>query len=266
MTTLTLPMPIKLNEMFNNDSHTYDDGVSGASKSPDGVMASCFGQESMSQPVTRKIFFSDTPTRQLKQYGVPTMPSTSQPITRKLVFGPTPTRQLKQKVSTLRSCIKRHRVQSRQLAKNRRVNHLAMRRQRQKRVHFHSSVKTHDGMDPANSNLQTLVLDYWKDKQSLQLLVQMLDKLKTNDLNMLAEKLEDLLRRMQLSGNMSTALLPHGGGRAVKLSKSHRPHIERLLQYTTKVRDECMRRCALIDRGYDCGLVLEDVPDFDADL
>jgi len=223
---LTIPMPIKLDEIFNNAEHA------GLTCTPHYV--------------------TDTPTYQPHQRKFETV---------------SPPRRLKQKCPTLQSCVGKHRTEARKLAKSRRRNQLSMRRQ--KRVRFHPSVKKHDGISTANAHLERVIFGFWKN-QNLDLLVELARNSKHTDLNNLVIKLRDLLHRIRQSGDNSTVLLPRGGGSAAKVSKLHIPHINHLLQRVIQVRDECMRRYErlLFTRQISdsLGLVLEDVPDLDADL
>jgi len=173
----------------------------------------------------------------------------------------TVTRKLKPESFTLLDSVKCHRIQARQLVKSRRAKHLAMRRPK-KQVRFHSSAKINDGMALANENLQRLVLDYWHKNQTLAILEELLRDHKQDELQMLVIKVQNLLQRMQDSGDKTTLLLPRGGGRAVKLSSSHIPHINQLLHYAIKVRNECISWC----KEASLDLVLQDVPEFDPDL
>jgi len=234
MTALTLPAPISILPMFSSHAVSYD---------------TC----SMTSAVTS----SYTAKKPQCKFGL----------------GQTGRRQLKKQLCTAKENMNQHRINSRQLAKQRRAKQLLKRR---KQFRFASSAKTHDGISPENAQLQRLVLDFWSKDQSLDLLVELLDKLKQDDLSRLASNLTALLHRVkQCPGKASTALLPRGGGRAVKLSKAHIPHLSQLQTYTIKVRDECVRRCeaaaaaaasAALETDIDCDLdlFLLEVPDFDA--
>merc|ERR1712032_1255333 len=167
------------------------------------------------------------------------------------------------------SCVRKHRLEARKLAKSRRSNQLSMRRKR--RVRFHPSVKKHDGISTANAHLDRMINDFWK-KQNLYLLAELSRDSKHTDLNNLIIKLRDLLNRMRQAGDKHTILLPRGGGIAAKMSKRHIPYVNHLLQRAIQVRDECMRRnetnwTLLFTRKTSdaLGLVLDDVPDLDAD-
>ena len=228
-----MPMPINLDLFFEQNNA----GVSCEGDSPN---------QPCSRPISvqRKIYLNG---------GVPTSVRTKTILRRDIV-----SRQLKPKAPTLGESVKCHRTQARQLAKSRRAKHLSMRRPK-KHVRFDSSAKSHDGMSLANENMQRLVLDYWHKKQTLAILEELLRDHKQDALHLLVTKMQDLLQRMQRSGDRTTLLLPRGGGRAIKLSKSHIPHINQLLKYAIDVRNECIRRCTL-------DLVLQDVPEFDADM
>merc|ERR1712032_212391 len=170
--------------------------------------------------------------------------------------------------STLKSCVRKHRLEARKLAKSRISDQLSMRRKR--RVRFHPSVKKHDGISTANAHLERVIYDFWK-KQKLDLLAELSRDSKHTDLNNLIIKLSDLLHRMRQSGDKNTVLLPRGGGTAAKMSKLHIPHVHYLLQSAIQVRGSCMRRhetnCTLLFRrkiSDDLGLVLDD-PDANID-
>ena len=241
-------MPINLDIFFNTNDANHNDA---------GTV-----QNRPSSTVKRKIYLNGGMSVKRKIY----LNGGMSPRVRRRVFlgRGTVSRKIKAESLTLLDSVKCHRGQARQLVKSRRAKHLAMRRPK-KQVRFDSSAKIHDGMSLENEHLQRLILDYWHKKQSLAILEELLRDHKHDELHMLVIKVQNLLQRMQHSGKKTTLLLPRGGGRAVKLSSSHIPHINQLLQYAIKVRDECIRWCKLSSDSV-LDLVLQDVPEFDPDL
>jgi hypothetical protein len=159
-------------------------------------------------------------------------------------------------------------MEARKLAKSRRNNQLSMRRR--KRVQFHAAVKKHDGVSRANAHLDRLILDFWNNN-NLDLLHELSRDSKFTDLNNLVIKLRDLTYRVRQAGDKSTVLLPRGGSSS-KMNKLHLPHINHVLKCATQVRDKCMRRLESLrwerklNDSLGLGLVLEGVPDLDADI
>ena len=112
---------------------------------------------------------------------------------------------------------------------------------KRRQVRFHPSAKTHDGLSKENAQFEQLIQDFYKN-QKVDLLTKLSRDSKHTDVNNLVDKVRDLFKRIQQSGDKKTVLLPRGGGRTIKMSKEHLAYIEYLLLRVIQVRNECMRR------------------------
>lgn len=112
---------------------------------------------------------------------------------------------------------------------------------KRKRVSFHRSTKTHDGLAPAQEHLQRLVSNYYQPKPTLDLLVQMLHHQRDGELRTLLVNLRNAIFRVAQSANGKAPLLQKGGGSGVVLRRANLPRLKRLFHATEKVYKECLR-------------------------
>jgi len=108
-----------------------------------------------------------------------------------------------------------------------------------KKVRFHPSAKTHDGLTSPQANLERLIIDFFK--RNIDILKQMLHQRRHDDLRMLLLNIRQLISRVARSPNGRAPLLNKGGGRGVVIRKKHVPHIIKLYAATAKVYKECVR-------------------------
>lgn len=112
-------------------------------------------------------------------------------------------------------------------------------RKRGKQVTFHPSTKTWDGKCNANKYLQRLAKDFFNGGQRLDLLGELLQHGKLEDLSVLATNVANLIKRADYRRETITPLLEGTGSLA--LTSDHIPGLRYLLKSTKLIRDVCKR-------------------------
>lgn len=128
-------------------------------------------------------------------------------------------------------------------------------RKRIKTVRFHPCVKTWDGKCSANQYLQRLAKDFFNGGQRLDLLRELLQRGKLEDLCALETSVADLIQRVQVRRNGITPILKRTGSFA--LTHVHMPGLQYLLKCTKLIRDVCKRnqnRKSLFAPKHDLGV------------
>ena len=125
---------------------------------------------------------------------------------------------------------------------------------KRRRVTFHTSVKKWDGVSCGLRNLQRLILDFWDSSPSPQLLDDLLEKQKYEELCMLHDDLVNVMQRIKQLGSATKStplstkvpLRTKIGARTISVGVCHLPYINRLRAFTERARDKCYRQLSLI--------------------
>lgn len=115
---------------------------------------------------------------------------------------------------------------------------------RQRRVSFHPTTKTHDGLEIPQANLERLVYGFFKKKPQVDFLMQLLAERREDALSALLINIRSVICRVVKSAKGKSPLLTRGGGRGIILMKQHLPHLQKLFHATALVHKECAKRIA----------------------
>jgi hypothetical protein len=114
------------------------------------------------------------------------------------------------------------------------------KRRKAKKVRFHAAAKTHDGISAAQENLQNLVSGFCTRKPNIDVLTQLLQERKHNELKILLLNLQELICRVARSPKGRAPLLGRGGGRGLVVPRKALLHLQKLFKATALVCKKCI--------------------------
>lgn len=113
-----------------------------------------------------------------------------------------------------------------------------------KRVRFHVSAKTHDGIALEQAIFERVVLSFFSKSCELTTLLRLLNKGSHGILRTLLIYLLDTIRRLTHSSQGRVPLLARGGGRGHFIKRQNLRHLRKLLKITALTYQECKREIA----------------------
>jgi hypothetical protein len=123
-------------------------------------------------------------------------------------------------------------------------NNTKRRQKKRKRVTFHPSTKTHDGVAVPQANLERLISDFFQTKPKIGILMKLLQERKKDELSALLIHLRSAVYRVLRNPNGRSPLLIKGGGKGIIITKHHLKHMEKAFKATTVIYKECVKNIA----------------------
>ena len=110
-----------------------------------------------------------------------------------------------------------------------------------KRVRFHASAKTHDGIAGPQAAFQRLICGFFNKNRELNILLRLLEQRNHEMLHALFVNTKDTILRLKQSSQGKVPLLRKGGGRGLVAKSKNLPHLYRLLKIVALTYQRCKR-------------------------